>query len=153
MGVFGVRGELRIHLHNRASTLLHGGGEVTLVSPSGERRVVQMTTRGGTAGRVLARIPDLTDRDVAESMIGWTIEGTAELLPPLQEGEFYQRDLVGLEVRQGDLVLGRLTVVHDHGTVDVWEVEDAEGEAHYVPALRARVLEVDLDGGFIRIAP
>ncbi len=151
VGAFGIRGELRIHLHNRSSPLLHQGGEVILVGPDGQRRSVHMKTRPGSGGRVLARVGGVSDRDAAEALIGHAIEGSEELLPPLDEGEYYHRDLIGLQVLRGEEVLGHLIEIHGHGSVDVWTVQGAEGEI-FVPATREHVLEVDLEAGIIRVS-
>ena len=151
VGAFGVRGELRIHLHNRSSTLLHQGGEVSLVGPEDQRRTVHIQTRPGSGGRVIASVDGVCDRDAALALIGWGIEGSEELLPPLGEGEYYHRDLIGLEVRRGEELLGSLVEIHSQGSVDVWTVKGAEGEI-FVPATREHVLEVDLEAGIVRVS-
>ena len=52
-GVFGVRGEVRLFLHNRESTLLNKGRNVVLVSPEGERLAVSLRSRPGAGRRSL----------------------------------------------------------------------------------------------------
>ena len=53
-GVFGVRGEVRLFLHNRETELFEGVGcNVTLVSPEGERQERLLKSRSGAGKRVL----------------------------------------------------------------------------------------------------
>ena len=122
---------------------------MTLVGPQGERRAVHMKTRAGSGGRVIARVDGLHDREEARALIGWTIEGAQELLPPLREGEYYHRDLLGLEVWRGETCLGRLVEIHSTGPVDVWTVRG--DEEHFVPALRDFIQAVDLEAGVVRV--
>lgn len=130
--------------------MLHDGGEVTLVGPKGETRRVQMSTRCGTAGRVLARVDGLDDRELARELIGWLIHGEDELLPELVEGEYYHRDLIGLEVYRDGELLGTLTEIHGTGPVDVWTVRSGEDEI-FVPALNELIERVDLEAGRVEV--
>ena len=54
-GVFGVRGEVRLFLHDRQSRTLAKPVSVTLISPSGERRTVEISIRSGAGKRVIAK--------------------------------------------------------------------------------------------------
>ncbi|HJN72320.1 MAG TPA: ribosome maturation factor RimM [Myxococcota bacterium] len=150
VGVFGRHGELRIHLHDRGSELLHGGMDVTLVDAEGARRAVRIKTRPGTGGRVLAAVGGVTTPEGARDLMGFEIVVEAALLPELEEGIYYHRQLLGLEVVEaGGRALGRLTEIHDSGPVDVWTVV---GEATFhVPATSEHVLEVDVASGRITV--
>lgn len=108
-----------------------------------------MKTRGGSSGRVIARVDGLRDREEARALIGWTIEGAEQLLPPLQDGEYYHRDLLGLDVWRGETCLGRLVEIHSTGPVDIWTVRG--DEEHHIPALNDFIQEVDLDAGLVRV--
>ena len=70
---------------------------------------------------------------------------------PLEEGEYYVADLLGLSVyAQGEL-LGRLKEVLPTGANDVYVVEsDTYGEV-LIPAIRQCILEVDLDRGRMEV--
>ena len=150
VGVFGTRGELRIHLHDRESELLHGGLDVRLVHEDGRSRGVHMTTRAGTGGRVLARVPGVSTPEQARGLMGFEIVADEALLPELEDGVYYHHDLLGLEVVDaGGRVLGRLREIHQTGPVDIWTVVGEE--THYVPATREHVLSVDVEGGRVEV--
>lgn len=148
VGVYGTRGELRIHLHDRTSTLLHSGGDVVLCGPDGERRPVKMTTRAGSGGRVLARVtPPVRGRDAALALKDWEIVADEGILPALDEGEYYHRDLLGLSVEDASgTVFGELLEIHEAGPIDIWTVSGPDG-GRFVPALADNIVAVDVPGG------
>lgn len=134
-GVFGVRGEARVYLYNPASTLLKKRREVTLVAPSGERRVVSLSIRPGAGKRILGRIDGVSTPEAVEALVDWEICVPKSLLPPTQEGEWYHHELLGLPVRtESGEVLGKLAEIHATGEMDVWVVRSAT-EEHFVPVL------------------
>src|SRR5688572_28988009 len=90
-GAHGIKGELRLKLFSASAgslaghaTLFIGGREVRLegVKPAGKN--------------VVARIAGVTDRSAAEALRGQLIEVDRSALPPLEEGEYYHADLIGL---------------------------------------------------------
>jgi len=151
VGVFGTSGELRIHLHDRESELLHGGLDVCLVHPDGDKKAVRMTTRPGTGGRVLARVPGVRTPEQARALMTYEIVCDERLLPALEEDVYYHHQLLGLEViDQGGQALGTLREIHQSGPVDIWTVIDGE-RTTYVPATREHVIEVDVPGGRVTV--
>jgi 16S rRNA processing protein RimM len=140
-GVFGVRGEVRLHLVNRESALLAGGADVHLRDQQGRWYVARVTSRPGTNGRVLARFEGVDTREAAAAMQGVELAVDRSALPPLGPGEYYLTDLVGMEVRCGDEPMGVVTAVHDHGPVDVIELDGGR----YVPSTDEHVEAIDLD--------
>ncbi|MED5374506.1 MAG: ribosome maturation factor RimM [Myxococcota bacterium] len=144
VGSFGVKGELRVHLHNRSSTLLHSGAQVVLASPGGERRTVQLRTRPGAKGRVLARITGVETPEAAVAFLDWEILVPEDLLPPLREGEFYHRDILRSAVEDTTgRDLGKVIEIHDNGPVEIWVLELPSGEQAYFPVLLDKLVEVD----------
>ena len=96
---FGVRGEVRVFLHNRNSDLLGQEIPVILQSPSGERRSCKMRLRPGAGKRVLGSIPGVTDKASAEALKHLDIRYAKSLLPDLVEGEFYQGDCIDIRYK------------------------------------------------------
>jgi 16S rRNA processing protein RimM len=145
-GVFGVQGEVRLHLHHRESSLLSAGREVVLVDPrSGERWRVIAKAREGAGQRVLARIHGdrPIQRDEAAGLIGWVIMVSAADLPQLDAGEFWVWQVVGAEVVVDGSVVGKVIDVHSTGPVDVFEIAVAgQSDPAFVPSLAQFVVEV-----------
>lgn len=148
IGVFGIRGELRILLHHREGSTLGRARDVELILPTG-RRTVRMSTRAGAGKRVLARVEGIDTPERAAELVGARIEVDRPSLPPPADGEFYVHDLLGLEVVDAaGTVYGVLTDVVA-GEVDVWVIGEGTG---FVVADRASILRVDLAERRVHVA-
>jgi 16S rRNA processing protein RimM len=107
----------------------------------GEPAQVVESKRSG--GRPVIRL----DREVER---GAALEVSRSDLPPPAEDSFYVADLVGLEaVEEGGPVLGRVTDVVPGVANDVIELDSGLA----LPFVAACVLEIDLDGRRIVVAP
>jgi 16S rRNA processing protein RimM len=74
-----------------------------------------------------------------------------ESLPPTRENEFYQADLIGLEVRNMDGErLGTVAGMFSNGAHDVMRLAGDEGE-RLLPFIEQVVREVDIGAGRIRV--
>jgi 16S rRNA processing protein RimM len=146
VGIFGVKGEVRIHMHNRGTSLFREGRPVQLVAPDGSRQTVALRTRPGAGGRILGRIPGLDDREEARALIGYELILAKSDLPPPEPDEYYHHELLGLSVVTEDgRSLGTLAEIHDKGEVDIWLVRG--DQEYYLPALAEVFLEVDVANG------
>nr|WP_294168865.1 ribosome maturation factor RimM [uncultured Sphingomonas sp.] len=128
-GAHGIRGELRLKLFTdgaeslaRHEAVFVGGREHRLLSVK-------------DAGRVaVARLQGIEDRAAAEALRGCLLEVDREVLPPLDEGEYYHADLIGLPcVDQAGTPLGVVSAVENFGAGDLIEVEDEAGKRALVP--------------------
>ena len=74
---------------------------------------------------------------------------------PMEEGEYLIQDLMGLKVVDIDdgHLYGELTQVSPTGANDVYHIRFADGKERLIPAIPQVVLEVDLDGGVMKIRP
>lgn len=141
VGIFGLQGEVRLHLENRESDLLARGRDVVLRLPDGERFVARITTRPGTNKRVLGRIVGIDVREAARDIQGAEIWLARGELPGLDDDEYYLADLVGMDVRCGEVPLGRVVAVHTTGPVEVIELDGGR----YVPSTADHVEAIDVD--------
>lgn len=146
-GVFGVRGEVRLHLHNRETPLLERPLDVHLAH-GGRRWTAKLTTRPGAGGKVIGRIAGVTDRNAAEALKGATFSVPAALLPPLEEGEYYLREVVGMQVHEAGQKVGEVIAVHATGPVEVFELDGDR----YLPSTADRLLSIDREARVIHIA-
>jgi len=128
-GAHGVKGELRLKLFAdsaeslaRHSRLYVGGRELT---------VRDVKDGGKTA---IARFEGISDRAAAESLRGQLVEIDREALPPLEEGEYYHADLIGLPCAdQSGEPLGAVIAVENFGAGDLLEVERLNGQRSLIP--------------------
>jgi 16S rRNA processing protein RimM len=99
---------------------------------------------------LVARLEGIEDRDRAARLQGASIRVARSALPKLRKREFYQADLVGLNVSNVDgAALGKVAhfVETPGGTVMVVRAE--AGNEHWVPATREHLRKVDLQAGQI----
>ena len=128
-GAHGVNGELRLKLFSdgveslaRHSRLYVGGRELALKD---------IKDGGKTA---IARFEGVSDRTAAEALRGQLVEIDRDALPPLEEGEYYYADIIGLTcVDEAGETLGTVVSVENFGAGDLLEVERSNGKRSLIP--------------------
>lgn len=77
---------------------------------------------------------------------------TRENAIPLEDGEHYIADLIGLKVlSEKGIYLGTLTDVLQTGANDVYIVENADGKEILLPAIRDCILNIDMDNRIMTV--
>jgi len=151
VGVFGVRGEVRLHLHNRTDSVLSEPRTVVLRQNDGTERNADISVRPGAGKRIIGRVQGIKTPEEAAGLVGALVLIDRELLPPPSEGEYYVADLLGLSVEdEAGTVLGTLADVVP-GERDVWVVAMDHGEGFLLPGPDT-VLRVDPEAGVIVVA-
>ena len=128
-GAHGVKGEVRLKLFadsveslSRHSRLYVGGRELA---------VRDIRDGGKTA---IARLEGVSDRSAAEALRGELVEVDRDQLPPLEEGEYYYADLVGLPCMDEEgKQIGTVASVENFGAGDLLEVERPNGKRSLIP--------------------
>lgn len=70
----------------------------------------------------------------------------------LKKDEYFIADLMGLKVRdEADAEIGVLRDIMETGANDVYVIDLTDGRELLLPAIKQCVLEVDVEGGFIKI--
>jgi 16S rRNA processing protein RimM len=115
--VHGLRGELRIVLHWEGSPALARGR--LLMLRKGERSLTARveSVRGAGKGSIV-KLDALSGRDAAEAWSGAAVLADRAEQPALEAGEYYLSDLVGAEVYVGDELIGSVTEIACHPSVD-----------------------------------
>jgi len=93
----------------------------------------------------LVKLEDVNDRDQADQLKGALLKIEAADLPELEEGTYYDFDLIGLDVFsiEGDK-LGTITEIEHYPANDAYVVTGDKGTLR-IPATRDVVKNVDLD--------
>lgn len=122
-GAHGVKGEIRLKLFSDSIESLSRHEQVYVGGV--ERRLLSVRDGGNTA---VARVEGVSDRSAAEALRGSLIQVDRSALPPLEEGEYYHADLIGLPAvdAEGNGV-GTVAAVENYGAGDLLEIEDAKG--------------------------
>jgi 16S rRNA processing protein RimM len=128
-GAHGVKGEVRLKLFGESIDSL--AAQQTVIIAGAERRLLWVREGGKTA---VARIEGISDRCAAEDLRGALVEVERGALPPLEEGEYYHADLIGIPcIDQAGEPLGRVVAVENFGAGDLLEVEDPSGKRALIP--------------------
>jgi 16S rRNA processing protein RimM len=109
-----VTGEVRLKVfaEDLSAHRSFNGGALTLKS-----------VRHGNNGAI-ARFAEISDRTAAEKMRGTELAVPRTALPPLEDGEYYHADLIGLAaVSEAGDAIGTVVAVENFGAGDVVEIE------------------------------
>ena len=141
-GAHGVKGEVRLKLFS------------TSVDSLARHRKVFV---GGVAHRLISvrdaknpvvKLEGVSNRSAAEALRGALIEVEREALAPLEEGEYYHADLIGLAaVDQVGNPVGVVIAVENYGAGDLLEIEAASGKRSLIP-FKAGIADLE-DGRII----
>lgn len=82
----------------------------------------------------VAKLDGINDRSAAEALRGSLVEVDRSALPPLEQGEYYHVDLIGLPaVDANGQEVGRVTSVENYGAGDLLEIETSAGKRSLIP--------------------
>ena len=149
----GVRGEVRLLLHNPASTIVGAVSSIVIRRDDGthERRRLLGSRRHKRF--MLLRFEGTTTADQAEQLIGTSVWIRHDQLPPLGPGEVYHFDLVGCAVRtDAGQELGTVRELIATGSNDVLVVAGHGGE-HLIPLVDEVVVHIDAATAEIIVRP
>lgn len=128
-GAHGVGGEVRLKLFAegldslKRQKILYAGGRVLTLK----------AVKPGSAGAI-ARFAEIADRSAAEALRGTLLTVPRDALPPLEEGEYYHADLLGLPCVDAEgATLGRVSAVENFGAGDLLEIERPNGTRTLIP--------------------
>ena len=149
---FGVKGEVRLKVFTQMPEGIQAYQNLFL---GPEYTPVKVTPGRQLKDGVLAKVEGFETPEAAKGLKGRKLFVRHEHLLPLQEGEFYHADLVGLVVKaKNGNVLGRLTAIHDFGAgtvIEITLVKPAKGvgQALMLPFRGEVVLDIGLEAGEI----
>lgn len=143
----GVRGELRVKLHNPSSKLLAGPREITLRLADQESRRNVTKVHVHREGLLLITLAGCEDRDAADLLRGAQLCIARSELPTLPRGETYLVDLVGLQaLRPNGEALGEVEDAFAYPASEVLRVKTPQGILE-IPLAPPYVVEVNLEEG------
>ena len=151
-GVFGVKGWMKVHSDTEPrENILNYSPWYLLINGQWQARKV-LTGRVHGKGLVV-QLEGCDDRDLAATLVKTKIATTRENLPKPAPGEYYWRDLEGLQVRTLDAVdLGKVTSLMETGANDVLVVKAEDGQERLIPFIRDSVItHVDLQAGTMTV--
>lgn len=147
IGAHGVTGEVRLKLFGDGPDSLKQYKAID----AGGRTLTLKSVRAGSNGAV-ARFAELSNRNDAEALRGTQLTVPRSALPPLDDGEYYHIDLIGLPcASDAGEALGVVATVENFGAGDILEIERPNGKRFMVPMHAARVEpnRIEIDAAFV----
>ena len=135
----GLKGEVKVYNYSDGIGIYEDTPKVyigdTLMDVTGVRTQKNM---------VVLRLAQITDRTAAEKLRGTEVFVTEDDLPELPEGQYYVRDLIGMQVvTDAGEALGEVSDVIQNTAQDLFEVKMADGRKVLIPKVDAFVLDID----------
>ena len=135
----GLKGEVKVYNYSDGIEIYEDTPKVyigdTLMDVTGVRTQKNM---------VVLRLAQITDRTAAEKLRGTEVFVTEDDLPELPEGQYYVRDLIGMQVvTDAGEALGEVSDVIQNTAQDLFEVKMADGRKVLIPKVDAFVLDID----------
>ena len=142
----GVRGDVKIYPTTEDPARFLDLDEVIL-RRNGKEEIRGISHVRFLKNLVVLHLEGIDDRNAAEPYRGWELYVTRENAIPLEEGEYYVADLIGMDVYTEKDKLGILTDVMQTGANDVYVVDSPRYGEVLIPAIKACIINVDPEGG------
>lgn len=158
-GCYGIKGWVRIHSYTEPmeNFLEFGGWKV-------HRRAglepIEFDSGRRQGKGLVAHIRGVDDRDLAETYQGLDVSVASDVLPELDDGDYYWHQLQGMQVwcdtESGQVLLGEVDYLIETGANDVLVVKACEGSLdqreRLIPWLPGTtVRQVDKEAGRIEV--
>jgi 16S rRNA processing protein RimM len=140
----GVKGEIRIEYFNPEDPRLFSHYQVIfLQGDEGNLQAYRPISVRPRKKFILAQLEGIRTREEAEQLRGKVVLIDAAELPPLEEGEYYWYDILGMRVvtEKGEDV-GEVTEIVPTGSNDVYVVRKGEKE-FLIPATKDVIIAID----------
>lgn len=127
-------------------------GSILVGHPSGIKTAHRVNWVRPYKKGALLSLREVTDRNLAQALVGCELLIHKNELPGLEDGVYYWFDLIGMQVcEEDDRVIGRITSIIETGSNDVYVVKDKKGAETLVPALGHVVLDVNVKNKTMRV--
>ncbi|MCY4145345.1 MAG: ribosome maturation factor RimM [Chloroflexi bacterium] len=149
----GVRGELRMRVLSHDPPALKNLEYIYLAgseSSQARARVAVQHVRFNKAYALLS-LDGCNRREQADELRGKLVYCDIEQLPPLNEGEYFLFQLIGLRVVADGGEIGRIRDVLETGANDVYIVDSAQYGELLIPAHDETIDQIDFESGVVRM--
>jgi 16S rRNA processing protein RimM len=149
----GVRGEIRLLPYAFPCQTLAKGLTVFLLEKDGEVRPYTIVGVRSHRPFVLLKLETIDSLERAETLREKTLAVEESVLPPVQDGEYYYYQVIGLSVRTtAGREIGVISQVFFSGGHDIWVVQEGKKE-YLIPVTEEIVRVIDIPGGHVVIEP
>lgn len=150
----GIKGEVACNIETDFPERFGELEEVTVWMPSGERLRLKVEDHWFHKGRVIFKFEGCDTMSAAEQLVGGRLVIPESEALELDEDEFYEYQLIGLEAVTGSgESIGRVVKLLRTGGTDVLVIEGVGGKEILVPFADRICGEVDFEANRIVIEP
>lgn len=153
-GAFGLRGELRVHPFT-ANPELFGRTKQLFIGPKPqEAKPLTLESYRKQGKHLVFRTREIRSKEEADLQKGAWIYLPKDILPPLEQGEYYWFELIGACVQTvGGRDLGKVKSIMDLGPHDVMVVADGKNPEVLIPVIDQVVTTLDTKAGLVVVDP
>jgi len=145
----GIRGEIILEVLTDFPERLHRG-LVVYVGP--QHQPLRLRSLRQIEGGLLIAFQGYADREAAGELRNQLVMVRADDRPPLEEGEYYHHQIMGLRVvNEGGQFLGQVVEILETGANDVLVIRPEQGQELLLPMLESTILSVNLDRGELQV--
>jgi len=138
----GVRGEINLHVMTDFPERIQPGTQVFLGDAHDVHTITAVREHTKT---LLVRFKYVNSREDVGLLRGQMVYRAMADVPTLPDGEFYQHQLIGLQVYEGERLLGELAQIIHTGANKVYVVRKPEGGELLLPAIDDVIQTIDLE--------
>ncbi|MDA8125337.1 MAG: ribosome maturation factor RimM [Deltaproteobacteria bacterium] len=141
----GISGRMKVLSHLELQDALSDLPEVSVGRKVREAVVFSLEAVQASSGAFILKLKGIEDRDTAAGYAGSSIWIASDKLKPLPEGEYYWRDIIGMQaVTEEGEALGRIESVFPTGSNDVYVCRQGKKEI-LLPAIEEVIRKIDTD--------
>lgn len=148
----GIRGEVTVQVLTDAPEDRFVPGTEFVVEPAAAGPLTVVSARWNK-DILLLGFQEVADRNQAETLRGAKLFIETEELDGDDDEGWYEHELVGLEARVGEQVVGRVTALNTMPVQDLLMVTTPDGKEILIPFVEQIVPEVNVGEGFILLTP
>ncbi len=146
----GLRGCLKVLTQMETQNILTGLEFVYLEDVPEQRKRHDIRSFVSSGKFLFLELKDINDVDTAKELIGCKVLIPGDMLEDLPQGEYYWRDIIGLDVYDEDgKYLGKIESIFPTGSNDVYV---CKGEREILlPAIADVILSIDIDKNIMTV--
>ncbi len=151
VGVHGIKGEVKVKSFTEIAEDIDRYG---IVEDEPGTRKFDIKVVGHSKDLLRVKIKGLDNPEDALALKGTGLYVNKDVLPELEEEEFYHTDLIGLEARdKAGNFIGEVIGIYNFGAGDMLEIKTSgTGKSEMIPFTLAYVPTVNIKDGYIIVA-
>jgi 16S rRNA processing protein RimM len=147
----GVKGRVKVDYFGKDLHQFSVYHRIFIEDEPGKQKPYEIVETTPRSTGLLLRFKGIEKIEEAKHLIGKEIFAEKEALLPLEEGEYYWMDVLGMRVETQDgKKIGKVKEIFPTKSNDVYVIEGKRGEI-LLPAIKGVIQRVDLQGGVIKV--